>query len=125
MNTELYHYGVKGMKWGVRKRRKIINAAAEKASMWGKAANKGAKDYETFAKNVKNDKTRSKVDKEGSYKLNMAISKELARMGKEYTQMSEAYRSMKASEVSKEDIRRAKAFLKETMTIDMMSYNKE
>lgn len=119
---ELKHYGVKGMKWGVKRRRKIVNASAEKASAYQRIANKNAKRYEEYANKIRRDKSSSKVDKEGSYKLNMAISKELIRKGKEYGQISKMYKTMNVSEMSRKDLRKAKRFLKEKMTLDLRTH---
>lgn len=122
VNGELYHHGVKGMKWGVRRKQKILKSAATKAAVQALAAERAAKEYESHANKIRNDKNPTKYDKERSYRLNMAISKEFARQGKVYAQKSKMYQSMKASEVSKEDIRNAKRFLNEAMNINVSSY---
>ena len=52
-NGELYHYGVKGMKWGVRRTQRKLNRAAKTAAKQAKHRRNTANDYKRVLKDIK------------------------------------------------------------------------
>lgn len=91
MSTELYHYGVKGMKWGVRRDRNRVNKSytakqrKQDRAFYGKGGEKrinrklneghglrGARHYEAERKE-RNEKIRKKV-KKGAQKVSKAMA---------------------------------------------------
>lgn len=67
-NTELYHYGIKGMKWGVRKARKRAQAENVK----GRSKKSTGKNYDEF---IKQDKLNKEAfDKQYSKKYGNSTS---------------------------------------------------
>ena len=54
MNNELYHYGVKGMKWGVRRTEKRRAKYLDKTSRMAETHKATARDYQQRAKKLKN-----------------------------------------------------------------------
>ena len=52
-NGELYHYGVKGMKWGVRRAQRKLNRAAKTAAKQAKRRKNLANDYKRVLKDIK------------------------------------------------------------------------
>lgn len=77
---ELYHYGVPGMKWGVRKNRDTVGAKSRKARQSSNDSNKtgGKKSVKSTAskKNTKKNtkkKTQSQKDKEDLQRISNAL----------------------------------------------------
>lgn len=111
-NTELYHHGIKGQKWGVRrfqnedgsltskgkKRQKIMEEASDKAKRFIGYANENIKDY---TKNRDNE--------------NIRISK---RQIKRYKKLYDKYSNMDVATISKKDLKEAKKFVKKAIFND-------
>lgn len=76
-NSELYHYGVKGMKWGVRKQKRLETRAISKYQRAGERYGQadyyrrmGAEDYKKYDAQARAyDKIARKRDKNGNYRL--------------------------------------------------------
>lgn len=131
MNNELYHFGVKGMKWGVRryedksghlttagkkrydtdsnslsgkhkKRAKLISDASERASRYAKYANESAKKFQKIGDNN-----------------SMRIAQNQA---KRYSDLSKKYKSLDPRNLDKQTIKELKKFNKGFFTDADYSY---
>ena len=87
-DSELYHFGVKGMKWGVRRSRAQLSKGVDKlrdrnASLSEKRTNyeKAARDYGHKASkvNVRNSKYQARIDKARSKRAKYEIKADKAR----------------------------------------------
>lgn len=98
---ELYHYGIKGMKWGIKKNRgnslrrqnklakkrdDLVNTTARKADM-----------YLTVSKNFNNDKTYSAAER-------AKYSKQFRDAGKAYLEANKKLMNADLSTVSKKEL---------------------
>lgn len=86
---ELYHYGVKGMKWGIRRTpaqlghdvsKKVRKAAGSAATAVGTAAKKAGSAISTSVKNRRAAKAAEKAEQEKIKKVNKTKKKPLSEM---------------------------------------------
>ena len=95
-NNELYHYGVKGMKWGVRRNIGIKSRAAAQYKSFANSADRNVKRLE--AKKNKKGLTDRQVER-------LKMNQDLAR---KYTQN----RNMLIKDMSEKDIKRGERAIK-------------
>ena len=81
MNNELYHYGVSGMKWGVRRKREKDRRIASK--MLTKAAKEADKRAKLYFKSSEKQRSKNHKTKAREYK----------KIGEAYVKDSKTYRS--------------------------------
>lgn len=122
-NTELYHHGIKGQKWGVRrfqnedgsltskgkKRQKILDEASDKARRFANYAKDDTKEYTKNKDKYVNNSDMSKKEYEYIMNNNIRISK---RQAKRYEKLYDKYRNMDVATISKKDLKEAKKFVK-------------
>lgn len=109
MNNELYHYGVPGMKWGVRKR---IEDGGVRTQRGAEAFNKKLKQYESADQRVKEARKNGRNDE---YRFAKKERKLLKRsLNKSYKQLKRDYLADKGQKLHEQGLTRrgnlAKAF---------------
>lgn len=103
-NEELYHHGVRGMKWGVRRQRKrqaIINSAATLAA-------KRADMYREDAKRYSNDKNRQAASKKDMKRWEKASQN----AAKYFDSKKEEFSKLSASKISRKQVKAAEKWMK-------------
>lgn len=100
----LMHHGVKGMKWGVRRRQETYRKAAQRAKQFGQYAVETHTQYS----NMKPGKNRNSV-KSGDISRWKKVS---ARQKSEYDKLYKKYSSTPVDKITKKDYKAAKKFLK-------------
>lgn len=126
-NTELYHHGIKGQRWGVRrfqnedgsltpkgkKRQKIMEEASDKAKRFIGYAKDDTKEYTKYRDKYVNDSVNeygmSKKEALHIMNENIRISK---RQAERYKKIYDKYRNMDVATISKKDLKEAKKFVK-------------
>ena len=106
----LMHHGVKGMKWGVRKREQTYRKAAQQAKQFGQYAVESHNNYKEI-RDVANNKVKghsTTATKEDANRW-MRVS---SRQKKAYDELYKKYSSTPVNKITRKDYRNAKKFLK-------------
>lgn len=117
----LMHHGVKGMKWGVRKRQETYRRAAEQAKRFSGYASESHNNYKYLNDAKKSGTTIRKPKKEGPNWVPSKVSKEdtsrwmriSSKQKKAYDELYKKYSSTPVNKITRKDYKAAKRFLKQ------------
>lgn len=103
-NNELYHYGVKGMRWGVRRARKAQAKYSAKASQQVKQLRKNQSALKKVLDSGIDDITELKLDKETKNAYNHEMRRSIDD-AKKWVETKKDIMSMDITKVSAKDIK--------------------
>ena len=110
----LMHHGVKGMKWGVRKKQETYQRAAERAKKFSQYAQESHNKYKAMSsakgpvRKINNEDGHSyEVDKETVNRWKRVSSRQV----KAYNDLYKKYSSTPVNKITRKDYKNAKKFL--------------
>lgn len=99
----LMHHGVKGMKWGVRKRQEVYRRAAEQAKQYSGYASESHSNFSKMKANKKKDIGKNEISR---------WKRVSSRQKSQYDRLYKKYSSTPVNQITRKDYKAAKKFLK-------------